>query len=72
MLKKAIIAAVFLTVFILNIRPIEVGDFWWHMTTGKWIVDNSALPDEAVYQKCKRLLTIQVDQTQSMFSAISP
>jgi hypothetical protein len=46
MVKKAIVIAAFLAIFLTNVLPIEVGDFWWHLATGKWIVENGELPEQ--------------------------
>lgn len=38
-------AAFFLSVFVLFFHPIKLGDFWWHLTSGRWIAEHRALPD---------------------------
>jgi tetratricopeptide (TPR) repeat protein len=44
-LKKTAILLVFGVIFLVNVRTVELGDFWWHISTGKWIVENHSIPD---------------------------
>jgi len=42
---NALIPAIFfLLVFLYYLAPINAGDFWWHLNTGRWIWDNGSLP----------------------------
>lgn len=40
----ALSAAFWLTLAFTFATPIELGDVWWHLATGKWIAANHALP----------------------------
>lgn len=31
------------------VRPVTDGDFWWHVRTGKWILENGRLPGHDVF-----------------------
>lgn len=33
-------------VFLFFFHPIKIGDFWWHLNTGRWIWENGGLPSE--------------------------
>ncbi len=35
----------FLCVFAGFFTPMELGDVWWHMSTGQWILDSMSLPE---------------------------
>lgn len=43
-LLHAAAALFFLYAFSLSIKPFSTGDLWFHLSTGKWIVRNMALP----------------------------
>jgi hypothetical protein len=43
-LLHATAALFFLYAFSLSIKPFSTGDLWFHLSTGKWIVRNMALP----------------------------
>jgi hypothetical protein len=34
----------FISLFFLTLRPIADPDFWWHLRTGQWMVENSRIP----------------------------
>ena len=36
-------AVSFASVFLFYPSPITLGDFWWHLDTGRWIVEHRAL-----------------------------
>jgi hypothetical protein len=36
--------AIFLTMLIAAIQPVTDPDFWWHITTGNWILSHQAVP----------------------------
>jgi hypothetical protein len=36
--------AIFLTMLIAAIQPVTDPDFWWHITTGNWILSHHAVP----------------------------
>lgn len=42
----ALAIALFAGIFLFFTGPIGHGDFWWHVSTGKWIWEHSALPGE--------------------------
>jgi len=47
LLKFLIISLFFLSVFFYFTNPINtITDFWWHISTGKWIAENSELPQD--------------------------
>ncbi len=41
--------AVFLTMLIAAIQPVTDPDFWWHITTGNWILSHHAVPRHDLY-----------------------
>jgi len=43
-LKKVFELFVFLYAFFLASRPLSDGDFWWHLKTGEYILQNRAIP----------------------------
>jgi hypothetical protein len=46
-IKVLTILTVFIFFFISYLqRPVNNYDFWWHLATGKYIVENASLPDE--------------------------
>jgi hypothetical protein len=51
MKKSSILAAAltivfFASVFSFHTHPIKMGDFWWHLNTGRWIMEHGELPTE--------------------------
>ena len=44
--KKIIAIMFFLCVFAGFFTPMELGDVWWHMSTGQWILDSMSLPEQ--------------------------
>jgi hypothetical protein len=42
----ALAIALFAGIFLFFTHPISHGDFWWHVSTGKWILEHNALPKE--------------------------
>jgi hypothetical protein len=40
----ALTIALFAGIFLFFTHPISHGDFWWHVSTGKWILEHNALP----------------------------
>jgi len=36
--------AIFVTMLIAAIQPVTDPDFWWHVTTGNWILSHHAVP----------------------------
>jgi len=42
--EKAVVALFFVSVFCYFTYPIKLGDFWWHINTGRWIWEHRALP----------------------------
>jgi hypothetical protein len=43
--NRALIAIYFSFIFLAFFTPMEIGGFWWHLSTGQWIVDNLRIPD---------------------------
>jgi hypothetical protein len=41
--------AVLLTMLIAAIQPVTDPDFWWHVTTGNWILSHHAVPHKDLY-----------------------
>jgi hypothetical protein len=46
LLERFVALAFFLSVFIFFCHPIKLGDFWWHIASGKWILEHGKLPSE--------------------------
>jgi hypothetical protein len=44
--KKIILVAFWCAVFLAFLTPMELGDVWWHMRTGQWILQHHTLPQE--------------------------
>ncbi len=42
-------AAIFLVLLITAIQPVTDPDFWWHLTTGNWILSHQAVPRHDLY-----------------------
>ena len=41
----AALAVLFLFVFLFSLTPIRSYDYYWHLATGRWIVENQRLPE---------------------------
>ncbi|TME77613.1 MAG: hypothetical protein E6I46_04235, partial [Chloroflexi bacterium] len=41
--------AIFLTMLIAAVQPVTDPDFWWHLTTGNWILSHHAVPHQDLY-----------------------
>ncbi|HEV3096316.1 MAG TPA: hypothetical protein VG104_04135, partial [Candidatus Dormibacteraeota bacterium] len=41
--------AIFLTMLIAAIQPVTDPDFWWHVTTGNWILSHHAVPHHDLF-----------------------
>jgi hypothetical protein len=41
--------AIFVTMLIAAIQPVTDPDFWWHLTTGNWILSHHAVPHSDLY-----------------------
>jgi hypothetical protein len=41
--------AIFVTMLMAAIQPVTDPDFWWHLTTGNWILSNAAIPRHDLY-----------------------
>src|SRR5438445_10711382 len=41
--------AIFVTMLIAAIQPVTDPDFWWHITTGNWILSHHAIPHQDLY-----------------------
>ncbi len=44
-MRTLIFILFFLSVFAGFMTPMELGDVWWHLSTGQWILENMSLPD---------------------------
>jgi len=42
--RRLVLVALFLAIALLSIGPIRNYDFFWHLATGRWIVEHRALP----------------------------
>ncbi len=40
---------IFTAVFFFFLRPVETEDIWWHLSTGRWIVEHRAVPDYDIF-----------------------
>lgn len=49
MLGKIAPLGVLLIVFILSFRPITDSDLWWHLATGRFIIENREIPTKDFY-----------------------
>lgn len=45
-MKKLFFVLFLASVFLAYLSPIELGDVWWHLRTGQWIVEHGALPED--------------------------
>ena len=43
-LERAAALVFFAAAFVFLADPVKVGDFWWHLNSGKWIWEHAALP----------------------------
>lgn len=43
-MRRLVLVALFLTIALASIGPIRNYDFFWHLATGRWIVEHRALP----------------------------
>jgi len=41
--------AIFLTMLIAAVQPVTDPDFWWHITTGNWILSHHTVPHQDLY-----------------------
>jgi hypothetical protein len=48
-LRRFFAIAIFITMLIAAIQPVTDPDFWWHLTTGNWILANHAIPRHDLY-----------------------
>ncbi|HYY46980.1 MAG TPA: hypothetical protein VE951_07965 [Candidatus Angelobacter sp.] len=48
-LRRFFIVAIFVTLLMAAIQPITDPDFWWHLTTGNWILSHHAVPRHDLY-----------------------
>src|SRR5919204_6570403 len=47
--RTLFLAGVFIAILRQFVQPIFDPDFWWHLRTGQWIVEQRALPDHDLY-----------------------
>ena len=43
------VAAALVTVFSVGLKPVVDPDFWWHLATGRWMVEHGAIPFHDVF-----------------------
>ncbi|TME46660.1 MAG: hypothetical protein E6I56_06515 [Chloroflexi bacterium] len=48
-LPRFFIIAIFTTMLIAAIQPVTDPDFWWHLTTGNWILSHHAIPHQDLF-----------------------
>jgi hypothetical protein len=48
-LPRFFIIAIFVTMLIAAIQPVTDPDFWWHLTTGNWILSHHAIPHQDLF-----------------------
>jgi len=49
MIKKLALLSFFLFVFLFSIRPITDPDLWWHLASGRYIVENQNIPTSDIF-----------------------
>jgi hypothetical protein len=47
--RNLFLVGIFLAILRQFVQPIFDPDFWWHLRTGQWILDNHALPTHDLY-----------------------
>lgn len=45
-IQRIFISVFFVFIFLLFFRPIETEDVWWHLSTGRWIVEHLQVPHQ--------------------------
>ena len=45
-IQRGILFISFVFIFLLFYRPIETEDVWWHLSTGRWIVEHQQVPHQ--------------------------
>ncbi|HET9847866.1 MAG TPA: hypothetical protein VFR68_04840 [Candidatus Dormibacteraeota bacterium] len=48
-LRRFFTLAIFVTLLMAAIQPVTDPDFWWHLTTGNWILSHHAVPRHDLY-----------------------
>ncbi|HEY9288947.1 MAG TPA: hypothetical protein VIT43_13095 [Candidatus Dormibacteraeota bacterium] len=48
-LPRFFVVAIFTTMVIAAVQPVTDPDFWWHLTTGNWILSHHAIPHQDLY-----------------------
>ena len=48
-LQTPVLMGLGLFIFLLFFKPIPTGDVWWHLSTGKWIVEHLQVPHEDIF-----------------------
>lgn len=48
-LPHLFVIAIFITLLIAAVQPVTDPDFWWHLTTGNWILSHHAVPHQDLY-----------------------
>lgn len=43
-IRQLFVAILFVSLFVMTTRPVLDADFWWHLRTGQWIVENRTIP----------------------------
>jgi hypothetical protein len=44
--NRTVVAIFFAAVFLVFLTPMELGGFWWHLSTGQWILEHGGIPKE--------------------------
>lgn len=47
--RSVTILLILFCIFLLFFRPIETGDVWWHLATGKWIAEHKSVPANDIF-----------------------
>ncbi|HEX3629903.1 MAG TPA: hypothetical protein VHW91_05510 [Candidatus Dormibacteraeota bacterium] len=48
-LPRLFLIAIFTTMLIAAIQPVTDPDFWWHLTTGNWMLSHQAIPHQDLF-----------------------
>ena len=48
-LRRFFILAIFSTMLIAAVQPVTDPDFWWHLTTGNWMLTQHAVPHQDLF-----------------------
>ena len=51
--RSLVILIVFVVIFVTALRPITDPDFWWHLKTGEYIIQNHSIPHADVFSQTR-------------------